>query len=154
MAIISRQTGLLSAENWKKVYQTFREADFTAYDFETLRKSMIDYIKLNYAEDYNDFTESSEFIALIDLIAFLGQSLAFRTDLNARENFMDTAERRDSILKLARMISYNPKRNTAASGYLKVDSVSTTETLYDSDGIDISNTLVNWDDGSDENRSI
>ena len=151
MAITSRQTGLLSAENWKKVYQTFREADFTAYDFETLRKSMIDYIRANYPEDYNDFTESSEFVALIDLIAFLGQSLAFRADLNARENFLDTAERRDSVLKLARLISYNPKRNTAASGYLKVDSVSTTETLYDSDGIDISNTLVNWDDGSDEN---
>lgn len=151
MAIISRQTGLLSAENWKKVYQTFREADFTAYDFETLRKSMIDYIKLNYAEDYNDFIESSEFIALIDLIAFLGQSLAFRTDLNARENFMDTAERRDSILKLARMISYNPKRAISASGFLKIDSVSTTETVYDSDGINLNNTQINWDDPTNEN---
>ena len=151
MAIVSRQTGLLSAENWKKIYQTFREADFTAYDFETLRKSMIDYIKINYAEDYNDFTESSEFIALIDLIAFLGQSLAFRTDLNARENFIDTAERRDSILKLARMISYNPKRTNSATGYLKIDSVRTTEVVYDSDGIDLSNTTVNWNDITNEN---
>lgn len=151
MAIISRQTGLLTSENWKKVYQTFREADFTAYDFETLRKSMIDYIKINYAEDFNDFTESSEFIALIDLIAFLGQSLAFRTDLNARENFMDTAERRDSILKLARMISYNPKRTIGSSGFLKIDSVSTTETIYDSDGIDLANTPILWNDLGNEN---
>ena len=105
MPITSRQTGSLAAENWKKVYQTFREADFTSYDFESLRKTMIDYIKANYAEDFNDFTESSEFIALVDLIAFLGQSLAFRTDLNLRENFIDTAERRDSILKLARLIN-------------------------------------------------
>jgi len=150
MAIISRQTGLLSAENWKKVYQTFREADFTAYDFETLRKTMIDYIKLNYPEDFNDFTESSEFIALIDLIAFFGQSLAFRTDLNARENFIDTAERRDSILKLARLVSYNPKRTVCASGYMKIESISTTETIYDNDGIDISNTIINWaDPGND-----
>lgn len=150
MAIISRQTGLLSAENWKKVYQTFREADFTAYDFETLRKTMIDYIKLNYPEDFNDFTESSEFIALIDLIAFFGQSLAFRTDLNARENFIDTAERRDSILKLARLVSYNPKRTMPGSGYLKIESVSTTETIYDNDGVDISNNIINWaDPGND-----
>jgi hypothetical protein len=151
MAIISRQTGLLAAENWKKIYQTFREADFTAYDFETLRKSMIDYIKVNYPEDYNDFTESSEFVALIDLIAFLGQSLAFRMDLNARENFVDTAERRDSILKLARLISYNPKRSIPATGYLKIDSVSTSETVYDSDGNDLSNAIINWDDVSNEN---
>ena len=151
MAITNRQTGLLAAENWKRVYQTFKEADFTAYDFETLRKSMIDYIKQTYPEDYNDFTESSEFIALIDLIAFLGQSLAFRADLNARENFLDTAERRDSILKLARLVSYNPKRHIPAMGYLKIDSVSTSETLSDSDGIDITNVVINWDDSSDEN---
>lgn len=151
MPITSRQTGSLAAENWKKVYQTFREADFTSYDFESLRKTMIDYIKLNYAEDFNDFTESSEFIALVDLIAFLGQSLAFRTDLNLRENFIDTAERRDSILKLARLISYNPKRNTAASGFLKIESVSTTETIYDSDGFDLSNRIVIWNDNSNPN---
>jgi hypothetical protein len=151
MAIISRQTGLVSAENWKKIYQTFREADFTTYDFETLRKSMIDYIKLYYPEDFNDFTESSEFIALIDLIAFLGQSLAFRTDLNARENFLDTAERRDSVLKLAKLISYNPKRSIPATGYLKIDSVNTTENIFDSDGFNLSNIIVNWTDPSNDN---
>lgn len=151
MAIISRQTGLLAAESWTKIYQTFREADFTSYDFETLRKSMIDYIKLYYPEDFNDFTESSEFVALIDLIAFLGQSLAFRTDLNARENFLDTAERRDSVLKLAKLISYNPKRSIPASGYLKVDSVTTTENILDSNGINLSNITVNWDDPANDN---
>jgi len=151
MPITSRQTGSLAAENWTKVYQTFRDADFTSYDFESLRKTMIDYIKINYAEEFNDFTESSEFIALIDLIAFLGQSLAFRTDLNARENFIDTAERRDSILKLARLISYNSKRNLSASGYLKIDSVSTTETVYDSDGYDLSDRIILWNDNSNSN---
>lgn len=151
MAIISRQTGLLAAENWKKVYQTFRDADFTAYDFETLRKSMIDYIKLNYPEDFNDFTESSEFVALIDLIAYFGQSLAFRTDLNARENFIDTAERRDSVLKLARLLSYNPKRSISASGFLKIDSITTTESVFDSDGINLANSNIVWNDSANEN---
>jgi len=151
MAINARQTSLLVAENWKKIYQTFQEADFTSYDFETLRKTMIDYLRVYYPEDYNDFTESSEFIALIDLIAFMGQSLAFRTDLNARENFIDTAERRDSILKLARLVSYNPKRNIAATGMLKIDNIYTTETLFDSNGLNLSNLVVNWNDQSNDN---
>jgi hypothetical protein len=151
MAINTRQNSLLVAENWKKIYQTFQEADFTSYDFETLRKSMVDYLRLYYPEDYNDFTESSEFIALIDLIAFLGQSIAFRADLNARENFIDTAERRDSILKLARLISYNPKRNICASGFLKIESINTTETLYDSNGLNLSNLNVNWNDQTNDN---
>lgn len=151
MAITTRQTSLLAQQDWTKIYQTFREADFQSFDFETLRKSMIEYLRTYYPEDFNDFTESSEYIALIDLIAFLGQSLAFRTDLNARENFLDTAERRDSILKLAKLISYNPKRSTASNGYLKFQNVSTTEIIYDSTGTNLSNLLVSWNDSTNEN---
>jgi len=151
MAITTRQSSLLVAEDWTKLYQTFRNADFQSYDYETLRKSMVDYLRLYYPEDFNDFIESSEFIALIDLIAFLGQSLAFRGDLNARENFIDTAQRRDSVLKLARLISYNPKRNIPSSGYLKVDSVSTTETVYDSNGLNLAGLVINWADSANDN---
>jgi hypothetical protein len=151
MAITTRQTSLLVQQDWTKIYQTFREADFQSFDYETLRKSMIEYLRTYYPEDFNDFTDSSEYIALIDLIAFLGQSLAFRTDLNARENFIDTAERRDSILKLARLVSYNPKRSIPASGFLKFDSVSTTETIFDSTGINLSNAIINWNDSTNEN---
>lgn len=151
MAITTRQTGLLVAEDWTKLYQTFRNADFQSYDYETLRKSMVDYLRLYYPEDFNDFIESSEFVALIDLIAFLGQSLSFRGDLNARENYIDTAQRRDSILKLARLISYNPKRNIPASGFLKVDSVSTSETVYDSNGLNLAGLVINWADSGNDN---
>ena len=150
MAITTRQTSLLVQQDWKTLYQTFREADFQSYDFETLRKSMIDYIRTYYPEDFNDFIESSEYIALIDLIAFLGQSLAFRTDLNARENFIDTAERRDSILKLAKLISYTPKRNIPSAGYLKINSVSTTESVTDSNGLNLANLIITFNDGTND----
>ena len=151
MALTTRQTSLLVAEDWTKIYQTFRSADFQSYDYETLRKSMVDYLRLYYPEDFNDFIESSEFVALIDLIAFLGQSLSFRGDLNARENFIDTAQRRDSILKLAKLISYNPKRNIPAAGYLKLDAVSTTETVFDSTGLNLSGLVVSWADSGNDN---
>lgn len=151
MSITGRQNSLLTNQDWTKIYQTFKNADFTSYDFETLRKTMIDYLRLYYPEDFNDYVESSEYIALIDCIAFMGQALAFRTDINARENFMDTAERRDSILKLARLISYNPKRNIASSGLLKFTSVSTSESLTDSNGLNIQNTVVSWNDVTNSN---
>ena len=151
MAATTRQTNLLVQQDWKKLYQTFQNADFQSYDFETIRKSMIDYLRTYYPEDFNDFIESSEYVALIDIIAFLGQSLAFRTDLNARENFIDTAERRDSVLKLARLVSYNPKRNVSASGLLRIEAVSTTEDLEDSNGINLSNIPVSWNDPGNDN---
>jgi hypothetical protein len=144
--IPSTNTQLLVSEDWKKVYQSFRNADFKSYDFETLRRTMISYLQENYPEDFNDFIDSSEYIALIDLIAYLGQNLSFRIDLNARENFLETAQRRDSILRLAQLISYNPTRNVPASGFLKVTAVSTTDNVFDSNGVNLSNTTIGWND--------
>lgn len=146
MAKTTRQTAIFGTEDWKKLYRTFKEADFQSYDFETLRKSMVDYLRLYHPETFNDYTESSEFIALLDLMAFMGQGLAFRSDLNTRENFLDTAERRDSVIKLAKLVGYTPKRNLNASGFLKVTSVSTTESVLDYNNFNLSGVTINWND--------
>jgi len=148
MAKTTRQTAIFGVEDWKRIYQTYREADFQSYDFETLRKSFIDYIRIYYPENFNDYIESSEFVALLDVMAFMGQALAFRNDLNIRENFLDTAERRDSVVKLANLVSYTPKRNIEARGYLKVFNVSTTENVLDPNGINLSGVTVNWNDAT------
>lgn len=148
MATTSRQTAIFGVEDWKRFYQTYREADFQSYDFETLRKSFVDYLRLYYPETFNDFVESSEFIALLDIIAFMGQSLAFRSDLNARENFLETAERRESVVKIAEMVSYTPKRNETASGMLKIFSINTTENIIDYNGNNLANVTINWDDAT------
>ena len=146
MATSSRQSALFGINDWKAIYQTFREADFRSYDYETLRKSFIDYLRVYYPETFNDYIESSEFIALLDVMAFMGQGLAFRNDLNTRENFIDTAERRDSVVKLANLVSYTPKRNLAGQGYLKVVSMSTSQNVTDVNGLNLSNVTVLWND--------
>ncbi len=151
MSSTDRQNRLLVAEDWKRVYQSFRNADFQSYDFENLRRVMINYLRENYPEDYNDYIESSEYLALIDMIAFLGQSIAFRVDLNARENFLELAERRESVLRLARLLSYNAKRNIPASGLLKFQSVSTTQTVIDSNGRNLAGQVVVWNDPANTN---
>ena len=151
MSATDRQNRLLLAKDWTKVYQSFRNADFQSYDFENIRRSMIDYLRQNFPEDFNDYTESSEYLALIDLIAYLGQSIAFRVDLNARENFLELAERRDSVLRLARMLGYNAKRNQASSGLLKVVAAQTTENVLDSNGKNLSNNVISWNDSSNSN---
>ena len=151
MATTDRQNRLLVAEDWRKIYQAFQQADFKSYDFETMRRTMVAYLRENYPDDFNDFVESSEYVALIDLIAYMAQALSFRVDLNARENFLETAERRNSILRLARLINYNATRNKPATGLLKIDAVSTTEDVNDSSGTNLANTNVIWNDGANSN---
>ena len=151
MARTTRQTVVFGVEDWKRIYQTYREADFQSYDFEALRKSFVDYLRQYYPESFNDYIESSEFIAMLDVIAFMGQAMAFRNDLNTRENYIDTAERRDSVVRLANLVAYTPKRNTESQGYLKVFSVQTTENVTDFNGIDLANITVNWNDPTNFN---
>lgn len=151
MSSTDRQNRLIAAEDWKKIYQSFKNAEFQSYDFDNLRRTMISYIRENYPEDFNDYIESSEYLALIDVIAFLGQNLAFRFDLNARDNFLELAERRDSVLRWARQLSYKPKRNQAANGLLKFSSVSTTESVIDSNGRNLANQTIVWNDPTNAN---
>jgi hypothetical protein len=151
MATTERQNRLLVAEDWRKIYQAFQQADFTSYDFETLRRTMVAYLRENYPDDFNDFVESSEYVALIDLIAYVAQALSFRVDLNARENFLETAERRNSVLRLARLINYNSHRNKPATGLLKITGISTTQDVKDSTGTGLANTTILWNDPANVN---
>lgn len=141
-----RQKQIFAAEDWQVIYTAFTQVNFNSYDFNTLRSAMVTYIRLNYPEDFNDWIESSEFVAIIDLLAYLGTSLAFRMDLNTRENFLDTAQRRDSIFRLARMLSYQPQRCVPSTGLLKITQAVTNQDVYDSNGTDLKNVPINWND--------
>ena len=131
----TRQSNLFAAEDWKVVYQAFAQINLTAYDFDTIRTSLVNYLKTTYPDNFNDWINNQEFIFILDTLCFLGQNLAFRMDLNTRENFLDTAERRASILRLAQMLSYNPKRNYPARGLVKLTQISTSQEVYDYNGI-------------------
>ena len=141
-----RQSNLFSGEDYKKVFKSYQFIDYTAYDFDTLKQAMINYIQTYYPEDFNDYIESSEFIAIIELLAYFGTSLAFRTDLNSRENFIDTAERRESIIRLAQMVNYVPRRNIPASGLFKIAAVQTNQPLTDANGVNINDLSIFWND--------
>ena len=64
-----RQSKLFAAEDYTVVYDSYINANFQAYDYTTIRSTMVDYVRAKYPENYNDWIESSEFVALLDLIA-------------------------------------------------------------------------------------
>ena len=149
MAQGARQSSLFAAEDFSVVYESFAQANLQAYDFDTIRNAMVEYINTNYPENFNDWITSSEFTSLIELMAFLGHNLAFRADLAARENFLSTAERRESALRIAEFLGYTPTRNVVANGLLKIDSIRTSENVYDVDGNSLANVDIQFDDVTD-----
>lgn len=139
------------AENWERVYTSFQNINFAAFDYDTIKQSILDYIKLYFPESFNDFIESSELIAIIETFAYIAELIAYRLDMNAHENFISTAQRQDSILRLAKLVSYTADRPLPNRGLVKITSVSTTEGLIDALGNNIANKTITWNDTSNGN---
>jgi len=140
-----------SAESWDKIYEAFDQVNFTSFDYDTIKQSLVDYIRIYYPEFFNDFIESSELIAMTELFAYVAEQLAYRVDMVSHENFITTAQRKQSILRLAKLISYKATRNIPVRGLVKVTSIRTTEEIIDSRGVNLSNLAVVWNDPNNSN---
>lgn len=139
---------LYAAESWDKIYQSFGQVNFTSYDYDSIKESLVQYMKVYYPEHFNDFIESSELITLIESFAIVAEQSAYRVDMAMHENGMSTAERKQSILRLAKFISYNATRNLPARGLVKIHTIKTTETVVDSQGNDLANRTIRWNDAT------
>jgi hypothetical protein len=142
---------LYAAESWERVYTAFEQINFTAYDYDAVKQSLLDYLKLNYPESFNDYIESSQLIALIETFAYMAEQLAYRVDMSVHENMLPTAQRKQNILRLAKLISYTASRNLPLRGLVKVTSISTSESITDSQGNLLTNKVINW---ADSNNSL
>jgi len=137
---------LYAAEKWDKIYQAFETINFTAYDYESIKLSLLDYLKFYYPENFNDYIESSSFVALVETFAYIAEQLSYRVDLAAHENFISTSARKQNILKLARLISYTSTRNVPLRGLVKLTTISSSEELKDSQGNSLTNKNILWND--------
>ena len=152
MAQNIRQSKLFASEDYKAVYESYINANLQAFDYDTIRTSMVEYVRNTYPENYNDWIESSEFVALLDVVAQMGHNLAFRVDLNSRNNFLSTAERQDSVYKLAEFIGYTPRRNVSAFGEMKVISAKTNEQVIGSAGTSLGGQDIKFESTSNVNN--
>lgn len=143
-----RQTNLLFAEDWRKIYQEISQVNFQAGDFDTYRASIIDYLRIQYPESYNDWIENDEFVFIMDTFCWLATSYNFRVEQAVRDNLIDHAERRESILALAKLLNYSPSRNLPARGLVKLVQIETDEPIQDIDGSSLQNVPVDFNDST------
>ncbi len=149
MSTALRQSELFASQDWKVLYRAFSQVNFNATDPGSINASLRDYLRVNYPEDFNDWIESSEFVAIIDLLAWLAGTLAYKIDINARENFLETATARESILRLARFLSYNPSRNRPGTGLVKIVEISSDDEVFDATGRSLANRAILWNNADD-----
>ena len=103
--------------------------DFTATDFASLRTALLNYIKLVYPLDYNNFVESDLGLMLAELVAYMGTVMSMKADMLAHENFLQTAKDRDSVRKLFQLVGVSMKGPTSAQATANLSIEGETGTL-------------------------
>lgn len=78
-------------------------------DFASLKQDLLDYVKLVYPDQYQDFSEASVGMMLLELNAYVGDVLSYALDKRYNEMFLETAEQRQSLFRLARNLGYKPR---------------------------------------------
>ncbi len=77
-------------------------------DFNSLKSRMLELMQQNFDKDFNDFTESSLAIMLVEMWAFMADQLSFKIDQLANEVFVDTVTELHNAFRLAKFLGYKP----------------------------------------------
>jgi hypothetical protein len=84
-------------------------------DFDSLKAQLINFAKIYYPNTYNDFTEASPGMMLIEMASYVGDVLSFYIDNQIQENFLQFAKQRKNLLAIAYSFGYSPKVTSASS---------------------------------------
>jgi len=88
--------------------------NYTNQDFWSMKSRLIEYIKEQFSESFNDFVESDLAIMLIENWAFIADTLSFKMDQIANEIFIDTVSETDNAFRLAMLVGFKPQPPIAA----------------------------------------
>lgn len=92
-----------------------RNINFSALDFQTLRRVQIEYIKTYFADTFNDFVPHNGIMMLVELLAYIGSVQSLRTDILAGEGFITSARSLDAVINHLALIGQKINRATPAT---------------------------------------
>lgn len=89
-------------------------------DYETLKEDLKSHARLYYPDQYNDFSESSVGMMLLEMTAYVGDILSYHVDQTFNEMFLDSAQNRDSVIRIAKNLGYKTRGKNPAVVLLDV----------------------------------
>jgi hypothetical protein len=101
--------------------------DYMAKDYASFRQALLDLIP-TLAPDWKERHEADLGIALVELLAYVGDQLSYYQDAVANEAYLETARQRVSVRRHARLIDYALHDGASARAFIHV-SVNSPGTL-------------------------
>jgi hypothetical protein len=91
-----------------------RRIDFSALDFDTSRRAIIEYIRSYYPDDFNDWVAHSGIMMLLETQANNTAKLSLRADLLSNESFLPTCQTETALIEHLALINQTIKSQTPA----------------------------------------
>lgn len=91
-----------------------RRIEFSALDFPTARRAIIEYIKTYFPNDFNDFVASNGIMMITEIIASQVAKLSLREDILANEAYLPTAVSEEAVINHLALINQRIQRQTPA----------------------------------------
>jgi len=101
-----------------------RRIDFSALEFQEMRRAMIEYIKTYFPEQFNDFVASNGIIMVMELVSYVASILSQRSDILVDESFLPTAQTADAVDQHLALINNTIKKATPAVVDIEVSVAS------------------------------
>ncbi|MFC4467199.1 putative baseplate assembly protein [Streptomyces xiangluensis] len=95
--------------------------DYTARDYETIRKLLLDRLALT-TPDWVERNPADLGMTLVELLAYTGDQISYQQDAVATEAYLDTARRRVSVRRHVRLIDYAMHDGCNARAYVTVET--------------------------------
>ncbi len=92
-----------------------KQIQYLNKDFDGFKQKLLEFAQIYYPDTYNDFSDTSAGLMLIEMAAYVGDVLAYYGDNQVQENFVEFAKQRDNLLSLAYTHGYFPQVTTAAT---------------------------------------
>ena len=92
-----------------------KEIQYLNKDFDGFKQKLLEFAQVYYPETYNDFSETSAGLMLIEMASYVGDVLSYYGDNQVQENFLEFAKQRDNLLALAYNHGYFPQVTNAAT---------------------------------------
>ena len=99
-----------------------RDINYLSKDFDSLKNDLMDYVKRQFPDTWRDFNDASGGMAILELMAYIGDVLSFNIDRQVNEAYINRAIETKNIVSLASNFGYNPRSNTPAIVNLAVSA--------------------------------
>jgi hypothetical protein len=97
-----------------------KDIKYNNKDFTDLKRGLVEFSKNYFPDTYNDFSEASPGMMLIEMASYVGDVLSFYQDIQLQETFLPYSKNESTLYDLSYLTGYRPKVTAVSETIIEV----------------------------------